>query len=128
MFPGGMNPKQMQTIMKRMGIRVEDIEAEKVVIYCADRNITITSPSVMLTKMPNQEMFQISGEVTEEEKGAGSEPVATEITDEDIEMVAEKAGVSKELAEEVLQETDGDIAEAIMQIKSRNRESDAADR
>lgn len=128
MFPGGMSPKQMQTVMKRMGIKVEEIEAARVVIECEDRNIIITSPSVMLTKMPNQEMFQISGEVTEEEKGAGSEPVATEITDDDIEMVAEKAGVSKELAEEVLQQTDGDIAEAIMQLKSHNRESDAADR
>jgi len=128
MFPGGVNPKQMQAVMKRMGIKVEEIEAEKVVIYCADRNITITSPSVMLTKMPNQEMFQISGEVTEEEKGEEIEPIATEITDEDIEMVAEKAGVSKELAEEVLQQTDGDIAEAIMKLKSKDRESDAADR
>ncbi len=129
MFPGGMSPKQMQTVLKRMGIKTEEIEAEKVVIYCADRDIVIRSPNVMLTKMPQQEMFQISGEISEEEKGsAGSEDIKTEITDDDIEMVMEQANVDRETAEEALTESGGDIADAIMKLKGSDKESDMADK
>jgi nascent polypeptide-associated complex subunit alpha len=125
MLPGGMNPKQMQQIMKRMGIRVEEIEAEQVIIKCSDRNIIISEPSVMLTKMPNQEMFQISGEVSEEE--AGEEEVVSEISEEDVEMVMDQANVGKVQAEEALEETRGDIAEAIMMLKKKDLTSDAED-
>jgi len=120
-----MNPKQMQQIMKRMGIRVEEIEAEQVIIKCSDRNIIISEPSVMLTKMPNQEMFQISGEVSEEE--AGEEEVVSEISEEDVEMVMDQANVGKVQAEEALEETRGDIAEAIMMLKKKDLTSDAED-
>lgn len=120
-----MNPKQMQQVMKRMGIKVEEIDAERVIIECADRNITIENPQVMLTKMPNQEMFQISGDVSEEEKG--EEEVDIMINDEDIAMVAEQANVSKELAEETLVEMRGDIAESIMKLKNADLDADAAD-
>jgi nascent polypeptide-associated complex subunit alpha len=120
MFPGGMSPKQMQTVLKRMGIKVEEIQAERVVIECADKNIIIGSPQVMLTKMPQQEMFQISGEVSEEEKGGeGPEDVKTAITDDDIEMVMEQTSVDKETAEEALVAAEGDIAEAILKLKGK---------
>lgn len=118
MFPGGMNPKQMQMMLKKMGIKVEDIKAERVVIECLDRKIIIENPQVMLTKMPQQEMFQISGDVTEEEK-EGPEDVKTEITEDDVEMVAEQAGVDLKVAEEALEEADGDIAEAILKLKGK---------
>jgi len=118
MFPGGMNQKQMQTVMKRMGIKVEEIDAQRVIIECSDRNIIIESPQVMLTKMPNQEMFQVMGEVREEEKGASTdEEVKVDITDDDIEMVMEQAGVDKNTAEQALVDAEGDIADAIMQLK-----------
>ena len=32
MFPGGVNPKQMAQMMKRMGIKNEELEAKRVVI------------------------------------------------------------------------------------------------
>jgi len=121
-----MNPKQMQKMLKRMGIKVDEIEAQRVVIEGADKDIVIENPQVMLTKMPNQEMFQISGDVTEVDKdeAVGTEP---EITDEDIAMVAEQAGVGNEQAEEALLETRGDIAEAILKLKGQDMDSDAGD-
>lgn len=126
MMPGGMSPKQMQTVMKRMGIKVEEIDAERVIIECTDKKIVIENPQVMLTKMPNQEMFQISGDVLEEES-AEAEEMPPEITDDDIAMVAEQANVGKQQAEEMLEETRGDIAEAIMRLKQSDLTSDAAD-
>lgn len=127
MMPGGMSPKQMQTVMKRMGIKVEEIDAMQVIIKCSDRNIIINEPQVMLTKMPNQEMFQISGEVSEEESSDVEEEVETEITEEDVEMVMEQANVGRVQAEEALEETRGDIAEAIMKLKNSDLTSDAGD-
>ncbi len=126
MFPGGMNPKQMQKMLKRMGIRTEEIDAERVIIECTGRNIIINDPQVILTRMSNQEVFQISGEVTEEERSEEeSEEIETRITEEDIAMVAEQAGVGEVQAKEALIETRGDIAEAILKLKESKLDSDA---
>jgi len=112
MLPGGMNPKQMRTIMKRMGIKVEEINATRVVIECPDRKIIVEDPNVMLTKMPGSEMFQVSGNIVEE-----GQEVAVEISEEDIKMVAEQSGVSLDEAKAALEETNGDLAEAIIKLK-----------
>ncbi|MBN2518379.1 MAG: nascent polypeptide-associated complex protein [Candidatus Altiarchaeota archaeon] len=112
MFPGNMNPKQMQTILKRMGIRVEEVEAKRVVIEGVDKNIVIENPQVMITKMPNQDIFQVMGKVVEEDT-----EVKIEISDDDVNMVAEQAGVSKDKAKKALEENKGDIAAAIIKLK-----------
>ena len=112
MFPGNINPKQMQTIMKRMGIRVEEVEAQRVVIERVDKNIIIENPQVMITKMPNQDIYQIMGNVVDEEKEA-----KVEINEDDVKMVAEQAGVGDEEAKKALEENNGDIAAAIMKLK-----------
>ena len=58
-----------------------------------------------------QETYQVTGDAVEVE-------VETElvIPDEDIEMVANQAKVSKNEAEEALIATDGDLAEAILKL------------
>ena len=55
--------------------------------------------------------YQITGNVREEEK-----EIVLEINDEDIELVANQVGVSKEVAEDALKEANGDLAEAIMKL------------
>jgi len=37
MFPGGMNPRQMKQMMSRMGIKAEDVPAERVIIEGKDK-------------------------------------------------------------------------------------------
>lgn len=106
---GGINPKQMQAMMKQMGIKQEDIEAIRVVIETADRNIIIEPASVQRIVMKGQESFQIAGEVREESK-------VDSIKEEDVLMVCEKTGKSEELAREALEETGGDIAQAIVKL------------
>ena len=49
-------------------------------------------------------------------KKMGMDMKEIEIPDEDIEMVANTAGVSLEAAEEALRETGGDLAEAILKL------------
>jgi len=108
MFPG-VNPKQMQAMVKQMGIAQTEIPAKRVIIECSDKNIIIENPDVMRIKMQGQESWQITGEskeVSKEEK----------ITPEDIKMVMEKTSCTKEEAKSALEKANGDIAEAIMEL------------
>jgi len=105
-----MDPKQMEKMMKQMGMNVTNIDAEEVVIRTPDKDIIITNPQVSKIKAMGQETFQISGDVSERERSD------EDVSEDDVEMVAEQAGVSKEEAREMLRET-GDIAEAIMRLK-----------
>lgn len=106
---GKINPKQIQGMMKQMGISQQEVHAVRVIIELRERNIIIEEPSVQKINMQGQETWQISGESREESKEGFSE--------EDISIVAEKAGVSKESAKKALSESKGDIASAIMSLK-----------
>ncbi len=112
MFPGGVNPKQMKRMMKKMGIKTEEIDAEQVIIRCVDRDIIVESPSVVKTEIQGQTMFQVQGEIKEADSEA-----AADISQEDVEMVAAQTGVSEDKAVEALEKAKGDIAEAIMALK-----------
>jgi nascent polypeptide-associated complex subunit alpha len=108
MFPG-VDPRQMQGMLKKMGISQEDVDASRVIIEKTDGNrIIIGNPSVQKIKMQGQETFQIAGDISEEVKEVG-------ISEEDIQTVMEKTGVSKKKAKETLEKT-GDLAEAILEL------------
>ncbi len=66
MFPG-INPKQMQAVMKQMGMSQTEIPSSKVIIEKEDgTKIVVNNPSVMKIKMQGQESFQVTGDVSEE--------------------------------------------------------------
>ena len=44
MFPGGMNPKQMKQMMSRMGIKSDEIQADRVIIEGTARIFVPGSP------------------------------------------------------------------------------------
>lgn len=111
MMPG-MNPKDMAKAMKRMGIKQHDIEAEQVIICCQDKNIVFNNPQVAKINMMGQETWQITGESQEEE--ISTEP---EIKEDDIKTVMEQTGKNREEAEQALQETKGDLAQAIINLQ-----------
>ena len=105
---GNVNPKQIQGMMKKMGIAQTEIDADRVVIECEDKNIVIENPSVVKINMQGNESFQISGDVSEQEKSAFNE--------DDVKIVMEKTGKSKEKVVEALGKTEGDIAQAIVEL------------
>jgi nascent polypeptide-associated complex subunit alpha len=108
MFPG-INPKKMQAVMKQMGISQEEIDASRVVIEkLDDSRIVIENPSVTKVKMQGQETFQITGEISEDSEHT--------ISEDDIKTVVEKTGASKKTARETLEKTNGDLAEAILEL------------
>lgn len=106
---GNINPKQIQGMMKKMGIAQTEINAKRVIIECGDKSIIIEDPSVMRVVMQGQASYQISGVESEEENASFS--------GEDVKMVVEKTGKSKERVIEFLKENDGDIAKAILELK-----------
>jgi nascent polypeptide-associated complex subunit alpha len=105
---GAMSSRQMEKMMKQMGIKSENIAAEEVVIKAKNKEIIISNPQVTKINMSGQDTFQVVGEV--------SEKAVSKITDEDVKMVAEQTGKSEEEARKVLEETN-DIAEAILKLK-----------
>lgn len=112
MIPG-MNPRAMKQAMKKLGIKQEEIEATEVIIRTADKELVILNPSVSKVNMMGQETFQIAGEV--KERGLSSEP---DINEDDIKTVMEQAGVDEAKAKEAIEKADGDLAKAIMDLKS----------
>jgi len=111
MIPG-MNPRQMQQAMKKMGMKQEEIDAEEVIIRCADKNIVINNPQVAKVIMMGQETWQISGSAQEL-----AHDTSVEINAEDIATVMEQAQVSEDKAKEAIEAAKGDLAEAILSLQ-----------
>ncbi len=114
MLPG-MNKKQMKQMerqMKKMGMKMEELEgAREVIIRFDEKELIIDNPNVSLMNVMGQETYQIEGKAREVEL-----EYEVEIPDEDIEMVANSANVSLEEAKAALEECKGDLAEAIMKL------------
>ena len=108
MLPG-INPRQVQQMMRKMGIQQQDIPATEVIIKTETKEIVITNPSVAKVNMMGQETFQISGQIHERE-------ISTTVSTEDIKTVMEQAHVSREKAHQALQDNNGDLAAAIMSL------------
>jgi nascent polypeptide-associated complex subunit alpha len=115
MFPGGrgMNPRQLQAQMKRMGIVMEELtDVEEVVIRLKTKDIVVKNPSVTFINAQGQRSYQVAGEAHEVEK-------APAIPKGDIQMVAQQAGVSEEEALKALTESNGEPAEAIVKLMEK---------
>lgn len=114
MIPG-MNKKQMKQMerqMKKMGMKMEELDGvQEVIIRFEDKELIIDNPSVSLMNVMGQETYQVEGKAREVEL-----EYEIEIPDEDVEMVANSAGVSEDKAREALEECKGDLAEAIMKL------------
>jgi len=140
MFPGGggMNDRKMQQMMKQMGIDMTDLDAEEVIIRTADEELVFTDADVQRMDAQGQQTYTIVGEPDSRPRGeggsstdeggsddGGSEPVIeasegdgdAEIPEEDVELVASQAGVSKSEAREALEAANGEPAAAISQLK-----------
>ena len=107
-----IDPRTLKNMMTKMGIKSSEVDAEKVVISCADKEIVITDPQITMIEAQGTKSFQISGIITENEKR-----IELEISDDDIKMVMESSGASDEDARKALEKSGGDIAKAILELK-----------
>jgi len=106
---GGMNPAKMQGMMKKMGISQVNLPVKRVVFEMEDSNLVIEEPSVTKVSMQGQVSYQVVGDAVEES--------AESFSEDDVAMVMEKSGKSRDEVVEALENSDGDIAEAIVGLK-----------
>ncbi|AXG10825.1 nascent polypeptide-associated complex protein [Haloplanus rubicundus] len=128
---GGMNPRKMKQMMKQMGIDVTELDAEEVVIRTADEELVFSDVQVTRMDAQGQETYQVVGEPEVHEAGgsagvveAGDEDETdaetggdAAIPEDDVELVATRAGVSKGDARDALEAEDGDLAAAIARLE-----------
>ena len=109
---GKLDPKKIQGMMSKMGIKQEEIEAGKVIIEKGDgKNIIIENPSVVKINMQGNDSFQISGDIREESREDDKKS-----REEDIKTIMEKTGKGREEAETALKQANNDLAEAILSL------------
>ena len=108
-----MNPRAMKQAMKSMGIQQQEIDATEVIIKTPEKELIIKNPQVSKVNMMGQETFQVVGEI--EERAIETEP---EINEDDIKTVIEQTGVDEGKAKELIEKHEGDLAAAIMELKS----------
>ena len=106
---GKINPKQIEGMMKKMGIAQNQLDVKRVIFEMEDKNLVIDEPSVTQINMQGQTTWQVGGVAEEESKEVYS--------NEDVEMVVEKTGKSGEEVRDFLEKNNGDIALAILELK-----------
>jgi nascent polypeptide-associated complex subunit alpha len=122
---GGLDPRKMKQMMNQMGIDLEDIDAEEVIIRTADEEFVFDNPDVQRMDAQGQSTYQVVGEPDVRPRSEGSagdeadeaDSGGADIPDADIEIVAGRTGVSKEEAREALEATDGDLAAAVERLE-----------
>ncbi|MEM3185909.1 MAG: nascent polypeptide-associated complex protein [Conexivisphaerales archaeon] len=106
--------RQARRMMEKMGLNMKEItDVKEVVIYTDKKEIHLPNAKVFEINAKGVRVFQVSSESIEEE-----EVEALKFKEEDIALVMSQAGVDRERAIAALEESDGDIALAILRLKT----------
>lgn len=108
-----IDSRRARRMMKQMGLKVNELgDIERVILQGPGREIVIEGPTVTVIDVKGQRMYQVAGGKVAE-KAVEKELV---IPEEDVLLVAQQAGVSMERARASLEETEGDLARAILML------------
>jgi nascent polypeptide-associated complex subunit alpha len=106
-------------MMKQMGMNMDEInDIQRVILQGRDREITIEGPQVTSINVQGTKMYQITGGKETQQKRESDE-TKLEIPEEDILLVAQQTNVSMEQARAALEQTEGDLAQAILNLQTR---------
>ena len=132
MIPGGrMNPRQMQLMMKRLGMSTEPIEnVEEVIVRTATEEHRFTRPEVTVLTVQGVRTYQVVGDVHVGPRSTGTGGTAAGAPaapaapppgppEEDVRLVMEQAGVDRTSAIAALREVGGEPAEAILHLLAK---------
>ena len=114
-----MNPRQMQAVMKRMGITQEELsDVVEVVIRTRTKELVFKSPSVTAMTVQGQKTYQVVGNAQERKPTTEQKQAEGQggIPEEDIKLVVSQTGCTAAEARKALEESDGAPAEAILKI------------
>ncbi|MFH1420970.1 MAG: nascent polypeptide-associated complex protein [Candidatus Aenigmatarchaeota archaeon] len=109
---GKMDPQKMQKLMNKLNIKMDQVDAEEVIIKKKDKTeIVITEPEVVIVDMQGRDVYQITGNAKERSPKA--------VRDEDVKMIMKQTGKDKEEVEKALAKLNNDLAKTIMELKRR---------
>lgn len=109
-MPGKVNQRQMNQMMRRLGINIKNIDnVDKVIIQTDTKEYIFDDAEVTLMDAQGQKSFQITGKYIIKDR-------IEETQKDDIKLVVDQTGKSEEEARKALEETNGDIAEAILKL------------
>ncbi len=119
----------MNQMMKQLGIDVVDIEdVQEVIIRTPTKDYVFNEASVTIMTAQGQKTYQVTGTPKVVQKGGGaptapapakaapSPPPRLEIVEDDVKLVAAQSGKKPSEARKALEESNGDIAEAILKL------------
>lgn len=108
-----MDNRNTRRMMERMGIDMKEIpDVQEVIIRTPEKEMHITNASVSEVVAQGNRIFQVAGEVEEVEIEKKS------FKDEDILLVQQQTGATKEKAIAALEQSDGEVARAILKLTS----------
>jgi nascent polypeptide-associated complex subunit alpha len=128
---GGLNPRKMKQMMNQMGIDLEDIDAEEVIIRTAEEELVFHDAEVQRMDAQGQQTYQVVGDpntrprgesgadgeqIEEASEGASDDETESAFSEGDVEIVAARTGVSEAEAREALEES-GDLAAAVQKLE-----------
>ena len=126
MMPGGMDPKKMKALMKQMGIEQEELRGViEVIIRTRTKDLVFKEPSVTEVRAQGTRTYQVVGKPEERPPGAAPAPSSpggakpaepSEFPEDDVRLVMDQAGCSRERALSALRSSDGSPAEAILSL------------
>jgi len=116
-----ISPRQMRRMMKQMGLQeIEDVQ--EVIIRTLEKELVIKEPQVTVMTQAGQKLWQVVGQSAEERPLSGEleEEAVAVIPEEDVHLVAQQAGVDVETARAALVDAGGDLAKAILALKTQS--------
>ncbi len=122
------NPNEVKRMLKRMGINVnvKDIDAVKVIVELKDgSSLELTNPTVVLLEMPGGVLlYQIQVDKRDVKTNQPQAPPrivvkaqSPKYSEDDIRLIMDQTGVSRDEAIKALEEANGDLAEAILKLQ-----------
>ncbi len=101
-------------MMQRMGMQVKQLDdVTRVILETATKKIIIDDPEVATVTVQGQVVYQVGGGTVREEATSGP------TTEDDIRLVSTQAGMSVDEARKALQQSGGDLAQAIIILKQK---------
>ncbi len=118
-----MSPRQLRRMMAQMGLK-EISDVQEVIIRTLEKELVIKEPQVTVMTQAGQKLWQVVGPDAEERPLSGevgsAEGAVVAIPEEDVHLVAQQAGVDVETARAALEDAGGDLAKAILALKTQS--------
>ncbi len=132
MLPGGArNPRQMQLMMRRLGMTTEELDGVvEVIVRTRDKEHVFHEPEVTILTVQGVRTYQVVGQPEVRPLSAAGAPTGAATApapppapagppEEDVRLVMEQAGVERDEAVRALVAASGEPAEAILKLLSR---------